>query len=69
MIGSAPSITRSKFFEAKPVWHMNDDAPDKMKALFEEQMNDEENQYIWMEEEYESMKNPYIRWSGEVVDK
>ena len=69
MIGSAPSIVKSKFFVPEPEWHMKDDAPEKMKALFEKQMNDEENRYIWMDEKYESMKNPYILWNGEVIDK
>ena len=69
MIGPAPSITNSKFFVAKPVWHMKDDAPDRMKALFEKQMNSEDNRYIWMLDKYKNMQNPFLRWNGEVIDR
>ena len=69
MIGCAPKITRSKFFVPDPEWHMKDDAPDKMKALFEKQMNSGDNRYIWMRDKYKDMMNPYIRWNGEVIDK
>lgn len=69
MTERAPSIIRSKFFVSEPEWHMKDDAPDKMKKLFEKQMNDEKNKFIWMLEKYKEMKNPYICWNGEVIDK
>lgn len=69
MTRSAPSIVKSKFFVSEPMWHMKDDAPDKMKELFEKQMNSEENRFIWMLKKYEDMENPYLRWNGEVIDR
>ena len=69
MTRPAPSIVGSKFFVPEPEWHMKEEAPEKMKKLFEKQMNDEKNKFIWMLEKYKGMKNPYIRWNGEVIDK
>ena len=65
----APSCTRSKYFVAKPVWHISEDAPNRDKRIFEKQMNKAGNRYIWMMPEYEKMKNPYLQWNGEVIDR
>jgi len=69
MTRSAPSIVKSKFFVPEPEWHMKEEAPDRMKALFEKQMNDEKNKFIWMLKKYEDMENPYICWNGEVINR
>ena len=69
MIGSAPSCTRSKYFNPDPEWHIEADAPTRDKRIFEKQMNTEENRYIWFLPKYKKMKKPYLRWNGEVIDR
>lgn len=68
MIGDAPSCTRSKYFNPDPEWHIEENAPNRDKRIFEKQMNMEENRYIWMLKKYKKMKNPYLKWDGSVVD-
>ena len=68
MIGSAPEYTKSKYFRKDPVWHLTKDAPDKLKAEFELDMNTPETLQR-LKKAYPDMKGPVYSWTGKVVDR
>jgi len=65
MTGAAPQFTKSKYFVAKPKWHMKLGASEEDKRALESYMNPDYDVII----DHPEMENPYYTWSGKVIDK
>lgn len=69
-----PKFIYSKYFRAKPVWHLSKDAPDVLKRRFEEHYNSIEGfeDYSWdefLEEEKEAHEEfLYRTWDGQEIE-
>lgn len=68
MIGAAPSYTKSKYFVSEPNWHISAEASDKLKELFERDMNKPNLTKIY-KQSYPNVKNPFYTWEGKIIDK
>lgn len=62
-----PKFTQSKYFVAKPEWHLRAGASEEDKKALEEWMNAGTNYSLIADNP--DMKNPYYTWSGKVIDK
>ena len=68
MVDTSPKFTRSKYFVAKPDWHLKDGASAEDKKTLEEYMNSGDLPGYW-KVKHPEMKKPYYTWSGKVIDK
>ena len=68
MTGPSPEFTNSKYFVAKPHWHMLPATSDEEKQALEKYVNSK-----WLlkelKKEHPDMKNPMINWEGKIVDR
>ena len=73
MIGEMPEYMKSKYYKSREEGtyggRITDDAPDSLKAEFEEHMNNAPNFLYCMKNDFPDIKEPYYTWDGRVIEK
>lgn len=64
----APEFTRSEYFKATPMWHLEEGASDEHKQALEVFMNGGAYPALWKQRN-PSMEKPYYQWNGKIVDQ
>lgn len=63
----APEFTRSEYFKATPMWHLEEGASDEHKQALEVFMNGGAYPALWNQRNPE-MSSPHYTWNGEIID-
>ena len=73
MIGEMPDYMQSKYYRSRREGtyggRITADAPDSLKAEFEEHMNTAPNFLYCMRNDFPDIKEPYYTWDGRVIEK
>jgi len=68
MTVKAPEFTRSEYFKATPMWHLEEGASEDHKEALELFMNGGAYPAFW-KQKYPKVENPYYQWNGEIIDR